>query len=168
MQCEERGDIVSENGITLVRRGDFSRSVSERSIYALSASSYPIHLAVLSGKFEVVQWLCCERFCPLRSTRKRGKSKEGPILSSKGRSPLALALTDQKLDIVRYLVADKHMSFFEEKGLTTATALANFTSMLRMVPRDVFEGRKMEITQVPTTSPTFSGSSSFSLASISD
>jgi hypothetical protein len=93
-------------------------------------------------------------------------------LSSKGRSPLALALMDQKLDIVRYLVADKQMSFFEEKGLTTATALANFTSMLRMLPRDVFEGKKLEVTQVPTNnnnasnnSPTFSGSS---LASFSE
>lgn len=88
-------------------------------------------------------------------------------MTSKGRSPLALALTDQKLDIVRYLVADKNMSFFEEKGLTTATALANFTSMLRMVPRDIFEGKKMEKTQVPTN-PSFLGSSSFSLTSLSD
>ena len=104
----------------------------------------------------------------MRSTRKRGKNKEGPILSSKGRSPLALALMDQKLDIVRYFVADKHMSCFEEKGLTTATALANFTSMLRMVPRDVFEGRKVETTQVPTGSPAFSNSSTFSLASFSE
>lgn len=138
----------------------------------LPPNSYPIHVAVSSGNLKVVQWLCSDRYCPLRSTRKRGKTKEGPILSSKGRSPLALALMDQKLDIVRYLVADKQMSFFEEKGLTTATALANFTSMLRMLPRDVFEGKKLEVTQVPTNnnnasnnSPTFSGSS---LASFSE
>jgi hypothetical protein len=111
-----------------------------------------------------VKWLCSERFCPLRSTRKKGKTKEGPILSSWGRSPLALALTDQRLDMVRYFVADKNMSCFEEKGLTTATALANFTSMLKMVPPDLLEGKKMEITQVPTSSSSLA-SSSFSLAS---
>jgi hypothetical protein len=110
-------------------------------------------LAVLGGNTDLIQWLIRDRYCALRVKRKR-KNKEGPILTSKGRSPLSMALNDQRLDIVHYLVAGNDMSLFEEKELSATTELANstfanFTAMLKMVPEDYFEGRTIERTMIP-------------------
>lgn len=109
---------------------------------------YPIHLAILGGNVKIVKWLCSERFCPLRMPKKRGK-RDGPIVTSKGRSALGIALLHQKLDIVRYLVADMDASLFEEKHMNTNMALANFTSLLKMLPESTFEGKRMITTAVP-------------------
>jgi hypothetical protein len=70
-------------------------------------------------------------------------------MTSKGRSPLEIALLHQKIDIVHYLVAEKRQSFFEEKTLNTNIALANFTSMLNMLPPNYFEGRSFQMISVP-------------------
>ena len=111
---------------------------------------------------KLVEWLASDRFCPLRTLKKRGKKAEIPILTSKGRSPLSIALLHQKLDIVRYLVADKGLSLFEEKGSDGNFALVNFTSLLKMLPGDFFEGKTMETTVVPNSATTLSASISYS------
>ena len=110
---------------------------------------------------KLVKWLAGDRWCPVRlpslhatSKHKRGKEgkkqiKFGPLLTSKDRSPLGIALSDQKLDIVHYLISEKSMSFFEEKDVPSATALASFTSMLRMVPTNFFEGKEIKKTPIP-------------------
>jgi hypothetical protein len=123
--------------------------------------SYPIHLAALGGNTELIHWLIRDRYCPLRVKRNR-KNKEGPILTSKGRSPLSIAMNDQRLDIVRYLVAGNEMSLFEEKELSATTELANsvfanFTAMLKMVPQDYFEGKTIERTMIPKLPPRTTG-----------
>ena len=138
-------------------------------------SSYPVHLAVQSGNLKLVKWLAGDRWCPVRvsmstsTKQKRGSGGKkqaqsyGPLLTSKDRSPLGIALSDQKLDIVHYLVAEKNMSFFEEKDVSSAMALANFNSMLRMVPSDFFDGKKIKPTPIPeelSTSNSSAGSTS--------
>lgn len=110
---------------------------------------------------KLVEWLALDRFCPLRTLKKRGKKAEIPILTSKGRSPLSIALLHQKLDIVRYLVADKGLSLFEEKGSNGNFALVNSTSLLKILPGDFFEGKMME-TIVPNSATTLSASISYS------
>jgi hypothetical protein len=80
---------------------------------------------------------------------KKRRKKDSPILTSKNRSPLGIALLHQRVDIVRYLVADMGVSLFEEKDLNTNMALANFTSLLKMLPESAFDGKKMVITAVP-------------------
>ena len=111
---------------------------------------------------KIVKWLASERYCPVRVVRKRGKQKEGPLLTSRGRSPLGMALADQKLDIVRYLIAEKNMSFFEEKDLPMDAALASFASMLKMVPADFFVGRRMEPSPLPNSNLALHSSFAFS------
>jgi len=64
------------------------------------------------------------------------KSVEKPILTSHGRSPMAIALLHQRLDIVHYLVVDLNLSFFAEENLNTGVALTNFTMLLKMLPAD--------------------------------
>eukprot|EP00934_Nitzschia_sp_Nitz4_P007747 Nitzschia sp. Nitz4//scaffold244_size29068//16581//18566//NITZ4_008066-RA/size29068-processed-gene-0.7-mRNA-1//1//CDS//3329543862//7737//frame0 len=113
---------------------------------------YPIHLAVLGGCLPLVQWLVVDRFCPITVPRKpsRGKKQgtESPLLTSKGRSPMAIALLHQKLDVVRYLVAERGVVLFDE-NLNANLALANFTTVLKMLPANFFEGKIVQPTAVP-------------------
>ena len=146
------------------------------SLHLFMCFSYPIHLAVQSGNLKLVKWLAGDRWCPVRVSiptspkQKRGSGggkkqaqSYGPLLTSKDRSQLGIALSDQKLDIVHYLVAEKNMSFFEEKDVSSVMALANFNSMLRMVPSDFFDGKKIKPTPIPeelSTSNSSTGSTS--------
>lgn len=114
-----------------------------------------MHLAILGGNLTLVRWLVKERFCPLTVPRKQARTKknqpppENPLLTSRGRSPLAIAMLHQKLDIVRYLVVEAGASLFDEKDLNTNLALANFTTVLKMLPTTFFDGKMVEPTAVP-------------------
>jgi hypothetical protein len=120
-------------------------------------------LAILGGNEKLVEWLASDRFTPLRCTPRKGRKKsDGPILTSKGRSPLAIAMLHQRLDIIRFLVAEKGMSLFEEKEIGNNLALANFTSLLKMLPDNFFDGKKMESTSVPNYAASLSNSFSMS------
>lgn len=111
---------------------------------------YPIHLAILGGNLDLVRWLTSARYCPLRMQKKKGrKTFNTPLLTSKGRSPLAIALLHQRLDILQYLVCGLNQSLFAEEELNTNVALANFTSLLKMLPASFFQGRQMQLTAVP-------------------
>jgi len=126
-------------------------NVNLRSPFCLdkkSESVYPIHLAILGGNLNLVRWLTSERFCPLRTQTRKGKKVLSiPLLTSKGRSPLEIALLHQRIDIVHYLVAEKKQSLFEEKNLSTDVTLANLTSVLNMIPPNYFAGK--QISTVP-------------------
>jgi hypothetical protein len=93
---------------------------------------------VLGGNLDLLKWLVEEpNCCPLRSIRisgRKGESKVVPVVTSKGRSLLMLAMEKNHVDIVRYLVVDKNMPLSEEKSLTMATALAALDAVLRLLP----------------------------------
>lgn len=57
-----------------------------------------------------------------------------PILTSRGRSLLGIAMENRDLDIVRYLVADKNMSLVEEKGLSMETTIQTLEAALHRLP----------------------------------
>ena len=100
---------------------------------------YPIHLAILGGNLNLIRWMVETRYVPLHviHVEKNGrKSAEKPILTSHGRSPMAIALLHQRLDIVHYLVVDLNLSFFAEENLNAGVALTNFTMLLKMLPAD--------------------------------
>ena len=85
---------------------------------------HPIHCAVAGGNLDIVRWLVDEHFCPIKVVRtasgnkaKRGGSADQPILTSKGRSVLSIALTSLHVDIIRYLVVDCGVSIYELKDL---------------------------------------------------
>jgi hypothetical protein len=113
---------------------------------------FPIHAAVVGGNLNLVQWLATDHCCPLRECTSGRKVKkaaaatttDGPILTSKGRSALEIALTDRQMEIVRYLVAEKRMLFSEEKYLQAVPTLVDFTTTLvHMLPKDFFDGREI-------------------------
>jgi hypothetical protein len=115
---------------------------------------YPIHLAILGGNLHLVKWLASERFCPLRTQRKKGrKFHDDPLRSSKGSSPLEMALLRQRVDIVHYLVVEMNQTLFEENIVNSNVALANFTLLLNMLPQGFFDGRQLPTMSVPTNGP---------------
>ena len=67
-------------------------------------------------------------------------------MTSKGRSPLAVALAYQKVDIIHYLITEMGMSFLEEDDLAAASNFlaVNFMKTLHMLPADFFDGKTIE------------------------
>jgi len=98
--------------------------------------------------------------------RKQQNTSESPLLTSKGRSPLAIAMLHQKLDLVRFFVAEAGVSLFSEKDMNSNMALANFTTLLKMLPETFFVGKLVEPTAVPhsATRMSLEGESSTSFA----
>lgn len=69
---------------------------------------YPVHCAVLGGNLQLLKWLVDEQCCPIKSVRVSGKSRDSagrytPIVTSKGRSLLGIAMENCYVQIVRYL-----------------------------------------------------------------
>ena len=98
---------------------------------------HPIHCAVEGGNLNVLRWLLEERFCPVKKIASgNGKQKRGediPIVTSKGRSVLSIAMNNLNVEIIRYLVIDKNVSVYEIKDL--ALCLRVLESALVSIPR---------------------------------
>lgn len=98
---------------------------------------HPIHCAVEGGNLIVLRWLLEERFCPVKKVASgTGKQKRGediPIVTSKGRSVLSIAMKNLNVEIIRYLVIDKNVSVYEIKDLTLC--LRVLESALVSIPR---------------------------------
>ena len=87
----------------------------------------------------MLQWLVDTHGCPLRSIRISGKSQKSsgsftPILTSRGRSLLGIAMEKEKIDLVRYLVVDKGMPLAGEKDLNMGTLIRILDRILRTIP----------------------------------
>ncbi len=84
-----------------------------------------------------MKWLVEDNCCPMKSISvgngERGMKKDGytPILTSKSRSLLNIALSTNSVDIIRYLVLEKNMLLREEKNLPAETLLQTIDSILR-------------------------------------
>jgi Ankyrin repeats (3 copies) len=131
-------------------------NVNLRSPYWLDKKDeamYPIHLATIGGNLRLVRWLISERYCPLEIIDPKKRSKNQvvfmPVVTSKGKSALEIALLHQRLDIVHYFVAERGMSMFNQKNIGVDVALANLTSLLNMIPNNFFQGMQMQMTSAP-------------------
>jgi len=106
---------------------------------------YPVHCAVLGGSLELLKWLIEEHCCPLRSIRvSSGRQRDAagtytPILTSKGRSLLGIALENRNIDIVHYLVVKKRMMITAEKGISNEILTQNLDLVLRVLPDNAFQ-----------------------------
>lgn len=85
---------------------------------------YPIHCAVEGGNIDIVRWLMEDHFCPVKVIRtgsgkrpKKGGSPDVPILTSKNRSVLSIAMESLHVEILRYMVVDNNVSIYESKDL---------------------------------------------------
>lgn len=108
---------------------------------------YPIHCAVEGGNIDVIRWLIDDHFCPIKlirtgaSAKKTRGSSDVPILTSKGRSILSIAIERVKVDIMRYLVIECGVSIYESTDLKNslraleAALIALPSSIVRATPR---------------------------------
>lgn len=111
-----------------------------------------LQCAVLGGNLHLLRWLVDEHCCPLRSIRiSNGKQKDSsgsytPILTSKGRSLLGIALANRHIGILRYLVVEKRMLLSAEKGLSTETLVQNLDLVLRVLPEETLDEQGLDHT----------------------
>lgn len=110
---------------------------------------FPVHCAVLGGNLQVLKWLVDEHCCPIKSVQICGISKDSgikctPIVTSKGRSLLGIAMETQNVAIVRYLVVDKDVRLAGEKDITAEMLLLNLDAVLRLLPYGGKETRSSE------------------------
>lgn len=102
---------------------------------------YPVHTAVIGGNLAILEWLVDDQCCPIKSIRVSGGSRNRdsagkyiPVVTSKGRSLLGMALEQRNISILRYLVVEKTMSVAGEKDITTDMLVANLESVLHFLP----------------------------------
>jgi hypothetical protein len=98
---------------------------------------------------ELLQWLVDTHCCPLRSIRISGKTRQSsgsftPILTSRGRSLLGIAMEKEKIDLVRYLVVDKGMPLTGEKDLNMGTLIRILDRLLRTTPANATSSGQLE------------------------
>lgn len=101
---------------------------------------YPVHCAALGGSLLLLKWLVDENCCPIKSLRVSGGGASGtytPIVTSKGRSLLGIAMENRSIDMIRYLVVKKGISLAGEKDITFELLLRNLDKVLRLLPDDV-------------------------------
>ena len=104
---------------------------------------YPVHCAVLGGNLDLLKFLVDDNCCPIKSVRVAGSgssNKYTPIVTSKGRSLLGIAMQNENLPIVRYLVVQKRIQLSGEKDVTPELLCRNFEKLLHFTPEESFIG----------------------------
>lgn len=72
-------------------------------------------MSIIGGNVALSRWLCKERYAPVTTeVKSKGKLKSLPIGTSKGRTPLKLAIKLKNHDMLKFLVAELDVSLFEE------------------------------------------------------
>lgn len=112
---------------------------------------YPVHCAVMGGSIELLRWLVEDNCCPIKSVRVSGRSqntagKFTPVVTSRGKSLLGIALENCNVHIVRYLVVKKGISLYGESDITPSMLIRNLDAVLRLVP----EGVSVPVATTPT------------------
>lgn len=107
---------------------------------------YPIHCAVEGGNLTIVRWLMEDHFCPVKVIRsgggvksKKGGSQDYPILTSKNRPVLTIAMDNLHVKILRYLVVDNGFSVYESRDLKGS--LRALEAVLNALPRGLVDYR---------------------------
>eukprot|EP00536_Pseudo-nitzschia_multiseries_P000365 jgi/Psemu1/282276/fgenesh1_pg.5_\ len=100
---------------------------------------FPIHCAVEGRSLSLLRWLIDDNCCPLHVDNgakriKNDTSRFTPILTSKSRGLLHIALSNNSIDIMRYLVVEKGMILGNEKDLPVDKLVENFDWILRILP----------------------------------
>jgi len=100
---------------------------------------FAVHCAVLGKNLKVLRWLVDEHCCPIKSVRVNGKAKDNnsrytAIVTSKGRTLLGIAMENESVDIMRYLVVTKGIAISGEKDVTPGMLIRNLDKVLRLMP----------------------------------
>lgn len=81
---------------------------------------YPVHCAVLGNNLDLLRFLVDEHCCPIKSVNqsKGGRQSYTPIVTSRGRSLLGMAMEQENMEIVRYLIVEKNIDSTKEPDIT--------------------------------------------------
>ncbi|KAL7466349.1 hypothetical protein ACHAXS_012853, partial [Conticribra weissflogii] len=126
-------------------------NVNLRCPFAFSGEEimFPVHCAIEGNSEKLLRWLVDVQFCPIKvvSTGNKGKSislKPGnnsstngvgngylhTLRTSKGRSVLSIAMSTKHVEILRYLVNEKDVSFYEIKDVIEANKTKDIDMVL--------------------------------------
>lgn len=86
-------------------------------------------MAILGGSIELLRWLANRRCCPMEDP----SQPQGRLLTSRGRSPLALAFGS--LALLQYLVGEHGLDIRQEKSLHYETMLSHLAVLLEKPSR---------------------------------
>ena len=121
---------------------------------------YPVHCAVLGGNLDCLKFLCEDNCCPIKSVRVSGSassSKYTPIVTSKGRSLLGIAMEKGNLRIIRYLTIQKGAVLSGESDITPELLARNLEKVLRLLPEESFVGEAEAATDTGDSLPAMGG-----------
>ena len=91
-------------------------------------------MSILGGNLDLVRWLINDKCCPLR---RRDKARS-LLCTSKGRSPVRLALEKDSPEILRFLVSEQGMSLeAEDLRGDYKLLLRHLTTLLNRVPESM-------------------------------
>lgn len=113
---------------------------------------HPIHCAVEGGNLSIVRWLMEDHYCPVKVIRtgggvkkiRKGGCQDYPILTSKNRSVLTIAMDNLHVKVLRYLVVDCGFSIYESKDLKSS--LRALDAVLNELPSCLGENRGDDFT----------------------
>eukprot|EP00979_Chaetoceros_neogracilis_P004319 scaffold765_cov151-Chaetoceros_neogracile.AAC.18 len=90
---------------------------------------FPVHCAVLGGNLAMFKWFIETLKCPINPSRRKPSALvqvkfacvgNDPVLSSKGKAVLDLAMEAQELGILYYLIIEKGVSVMQYRNLRVA------------------------------------------------
>jgi hypothetical protein len=125
---------------------------------------FPIHMAIIGGNLAMVQWLSLDRFVPMkRSTPLPSSSKRFSdnlvLRTSKGRSPIRLALGLEHSDILKFLVSNQKLNLLEEDlRMDYRKVLRHLTVLMETVPAAMLAQRNHLPASVEVASSEFQSS----------
>jgi hypothetical protein len=99
---------------------------------------YPVHCAVLGNNCELLRFLVDEQCCPIKSVHvnqgKGGRQSHTPIVTSRGRSLLGIAMEQENMEIIQYLIVEKSVDSSAEPVLTRELLCHILAKALQKMP----------------------------------
>lgn len=117
-------------------------NVNLRSLYASRKKSlvgdeamYPIHMAIRGGNLYLVRWLLLDHYCPLYLA---GKNRQRSLLlTSKGRSPIDMAMDQPRLDVLKFLVCNQGLNLLEGVKKDNRGCLSHLMCLIQLIPESL-------------------------------
>jgi hypothetical protein len=95
----------------------------------------PIHMAIRGGNLSLIKWLLFDHYCPLYQKRKDGQ--RAPLLTSKGRSPIDMALEQPRPEILKFLVSNQGLSLMEGAKKDNRNCMSHLMCLIEVIPESM-------------------------------
>jgi hypothetical protein len=98
-------------------------------------------MAILGGNLELVKWLLFNHYCPLykeSTSLKRSRNKLPLLLTSRGRSPIDVALEQPRPEILKFLVSNRGLSLLDSRK-ENADTLKHLMCLLKIIPESMLK-----------------------------